>query len=220
MSTGKKHLTLDDDRERLSGYAQIRVFEGDYDRAQAQIRTAASTWILAGFGGLFIAYSEHRPEQFSSELLACFFCFLATFGIAILWTVDQRVYQKLLHSVFVYGLAVEAQNPDLPQLRTMINLNSGNIGPYISFYYLGPIIVFVLLSFIFASLDGTFLGYLFSIASFGSLGGCFSMSRAWTPLEEMLVSFNDLIQSRTTSQQMQERMQMSEPLRKKNADGD
>jgi hypothetical protein len=55
MSNDKRLLTLDDDRERLSGYAQIRVFEGDYDRAQAQIRTAASTWILAGLGGLFIA---------------------------------------------------------------------------------------------------------------------------------------------------------------------
>jgi len=133
MSNGKTLLTLGDDRERLSGYAQIRVFEGDCDRAQAQIRTAASTWILAGLGGLFVAYSEHRPGQLSSELLSAVVCLLAVSGIAILWTVDQRVYQKLLHAAFVYGLAVEAQNPDLPQIRTMMNLTSGNIGPFISF---------------------------------------------------------------------------------------
>ena len=131
MSNGKALLTLGDDRERLSGYAQIRVFEGDCDRAQAQIRTAASTWILAGLGGLFVAYSEHRPGQLSSELLSAVVCLLAVSGIAILWTVDQRVYQKLLHAAFVYGLAVEAQNPDLPQIRTMMNLTSGNIGPFI-----------------------------------------------------------------------------------------
>jgi len=214
MSNGKTLLTLGDDRERLSGYAQIRVFEGDCDRAQAQIRTAASTWILAGLGGLFVAYSEHRPGQLSSELLSAVVCLLAVSGIAILWTVDQRVYQKLLHAAFVYGLAVEAQNPDLPQIRTMMNLTSGKIGPFISFYYLGPIIVFTSLCLVFASMDNSWIAYLATVTSFIILGVCFSVSRAWKPLEELLSSFNDRVQSETRRARMIERMRESEPLRK------
>jgi hypothetical protein len=150
----------------------------------------------------------------SSELLASLVCFLAVFGIAILWTVDQRVYQKLLHAAFVYGLAVEAQNPDLPQIRTMINLTSGNIGPFISLYYVGPIIVLTLLTLIFSSLDESLIGYGLALGSFIVLGLCVSVSRAWTPLEEMLASFNNRIQSETLRARMIERVRASEPLRK------
>jgi hypothetical protein len=151
----------------------------------------------------------------SSELLATLVCFLSVFGIAILWTVDQRVYQKLLHAAFVYGLAVEAQNPDLPQIRTIINMTSGNIGPFISLYYLGPIVVFTLLALIFSSIDNSWIGYAFAVGSFTALGFCFSVSRAWTPLEEMLASFSDLVQRETQHARFVERMRTSEPLRKK-----
>ena len=63
MSNGKTLLTLGDDRERRSGYAQIRFFEGDCDRAQAQIRTAASTWILTGRGGLLSPIPSIAPDS-------------------------------------------------------------------------------------------------------------------------------------------------------------
>ena len=163
---------------------------------------------------MFVAYSEHRPGQLSSELLSAVVCLLAVSGITILWTVDQRVYQKLLHAAFVYGLAVEAQNPDLPQIRTMMNLTSGNIGPFISFYYPGPIIVFTSLCLVFASMDNSWIAYLATVTSFIILGVCFSVSRAWTPLEELLSSFNDRVQSETRRARMIERMRESEPLRK------
>ena len=102
----------------------------------------------------------------------------------------------------------------------MINLNSGNIGPFISFYYLGPIIVFTLLSLIFSSVDNSWIGYATTVLSFIVLGLCFSVSRAWAPLEELLSSFNDLVQSETQRARMIERIRASEPLRKKDPKGE
>jgi len=215
----KYRLTLGDDRERVSSYAQIRTFESDCDRSQAQIRTAASTWILAGVGGLFVAFSEHRPEELSSELLATGVCFLAILGIAVLWTVDHRVYQKLLHAAFAYGLAVEAQNPDLPQVRTVMNLHSDNIGPALSLYYFGPIVVFVLLSLIFSAIDDTNFAYMLTVFNFEILGGCFAASREWAPLAEVMSSFSGLIQTETERARKVARVREAEPLRKADEGG-
>jgi len=52
------------------------------------------------------------------------------------------------------------------------------------------------------------------VTSFIILGVCFSVSRAWTPLEELLSSFNDRVQSETRRARIIERMRDSEPLRK------
>jgi hypothetical protein len=64
------------------------------------------------------------------------------------------------------------------------------------------------------------IGYTFAVGSFIVLGLCFSVSRAWTPLEEMLASFNDLVQSETRPARIIERMHASEPLRKGDPKGE
>ena len=71
-----------------------------------------------------------------------------------------------------------------------------------------------MLSLIFSSLDNSYIGYAAAVLSFTVLGLCISVSRAWTPLEELLTSFNDRIQSETQRARIIERMHASEPLRK------
>jgi hypothetical protein len=144
VSTDK--VALNDDRERMSAYAHIRVFESDCDRSQNQIRTAASTWIISAIAGIGIAYSGHTPVWITPDLITSVVCLLATVGLWLLWIVDQGVYQRLLHSAFAYGMAVEARNPDLPQIRTTMYLFNGDIGWELSVYYFGPLFAFTLLN--------------------------------------------------------------------------
>jgi hypothetical protein len=126
------------DSERIAIYSQLRSYESDFDKAQGQLRTIASAWsaaVLAAIALITInsmtpivvphgalvhpeAVVPERPVTFF--FLRQFICFIGSVGVFMFWLVDQRVYQRLLNTVFAYGLYVELKNPDLPQVRSSL----------------------------------------------------------------------------------------------------
>lgn len=159
-------------------YTHLRAFEADYDRSQGQIRQAASVWVLAGFAALGYVLSHPLPIQngLTQPLFGAIVCWGSAFGLITLWIIDQRVYQRLLHSVFVQGLFLEwkSQSSDhpLPLIRTKIYSDTLNISFKLSLFYIAPVIAFFLIQGYFAfsagppilcSLSG-FLAYVLLIS--------------------------------------------------------
>ncbi|WP_040622106.1 hypothetical protein, partial [Rhodovulum sp. PH10] len=96
------------DKDELAAYAHLRLFESDFDRAQGQLRAVSSAWsaaVLAATALITIHAAEGDSDQRSQLLYVVQLVLLfGSFGVFAFWYVDQRVYQRLLHSVFAYGL--------------------------------------------------------------------------------------------------------------------
>lgn len=131
----------------------LREFENQFDNAQGNLRTAGSVWTLAGIGGLAGAaaldtshtYMARHFDGFMPEALMSFVCFLVVIGLANLWSVDQFVYQRLLHSVFGYGMAIEEYLEPHERLRLAVNAHVKDVtGPLSQFYWM-PIVVFLVI---------------------------------------------------------------------------
>jgi len=127
-------------------FNSLRTFEADYDRAQGQIRQAASVWVLAGFAAVAYSLSKDLPDGLPRPIFGALVCWGSAFGLFILWIIDQRVYQRLLHSVFVQGLFLEwksqsTSNP-LPLIRTKIYFDTQNISFKLSLFYIVPVAAF------------------------------------------------------------------------------
>ena len=149
--------------DRLARYGQLRTFESDFDRAQLEMRRTAALWVLAAFSAL--AYLLMAIARVSSEgesvgidvaagpFLGVTVCWLAILGLFVLWYVDQRVYQRMLNSVFVYGLCVEWCDSRLPQVRTQMYFSSLNISINLSRYYSVAMAFFSLISLVLLAVD-------------------------------------------------------------------
>ncbi len=134
---------------RLDSYKHLREFESDFDKSQSQARRVASLWILAGFAALsYLLAMQAPPNQVSNYtppafgVLGVLVCGLEILGLYLLWYIDQNIYQRLLHSVFVYGLAMELKYDDLPKIRTTMWISNLNISNKLSKYYRIPIVAF------------------------------------------------------------------------------
>lgn len=116
--------------DRIALYIHLRTFEGDFDKSQAQIRTVTSAWtaaVLGAIGYLTINLASQSlgkgtagnnvPAEFLIYLREAI-CFIGSLGVFAFWYVDQRIYQRLLHSIYAYGLFLEYKNPELPQIRS------------------------------------------------------------------------------------------------------
>ena len=135
--------------ERLSFYAHVRTLESDFDKSQSQLRTIAAAWSGGVIGAVALtsvaiattglSTSQPDPDAVKSAKELLFYvrelvCVVGSLGIFVFWYVDQSVYQRLLHSTFAYGLNLEQQNPDLPQMRSSLywaNLDvTGRLGSF------------------------------------------------------------------------------------------
>lgn len=140
---------------RLDSYKHLREFESDFDRSQSQARRVASLWILAGFAALsYLLAMQTPPTQATNYtppafgVLGVLVCGLEILGLYLLWYIDQNIYQRLLHSVFVYGLAMELKHNDLPKIRTTMWISNLNITNKLSKYYRIPIVSFFIFGLI------------------------------------------------------------------------
>jgi hypothetical protein len=131
----------------IAEYDSLRAFESDYDKAQGQIRQAASVWVLAGFAGIAYVFSHPVPAGLTLPLFGALVCWATAFGLCILWVIDQRVYQRLLHSVFVHGLFLEWKSQSTSQplqlVRTKIYFDTLNISLKLSLFYIAPLLAFL-----------------------------------------------------------------------------
>jgi hypothetical protein len=147
--------------ERLARYAQLRAYESDFDRAQAEMRRTAGLWILAAFSALAylltaaarISSGAEGMEAQAVPFLAATVSWLAILGLFVLWYVDQGVYQRMLNSVFVYGIFLEWHDSRLPQIRKIMYLSNQNISNKLSWYYFMAMAFFTVVSLSAVSVD-------------------------------------------------------------------
>lgn len=75
-------------------------------------------------------------------------CVVGSAGVFAFWYVDQGVYQRLLHSVFAYGLFVEAKDHELPQVRSATFLANLDVTIRLGIFYRAQFWLFVGISIV------------------------------------------------------------------------
>ncbi|MEL6197214.1 MAG: hypothetical protein AAFT19_05170 [Pseudomonadota bacterium] len=123
-------------------YHTLRTFEGDFDKAQAEFRRAAAIWVIGTFSALGYIVVPASGDIEMNRLASSFVLLgaIGNLGFFALWWVDQFTYQRLLHSIFVYGLFVEWTNRERAMLRPRAALfaRNRNISGKLSAFYLVP----------------------------------------------------------------------------------
>jgi hypothetical protein len=142
--------------EQISVYTHLRTFESDFDKSQSQIRSICSAWSAAVLGAIGLitvnAFTAPVTELARAEHLAylrSIVCMIGSAGVFAFWFIDQRVYQRLLHSIFAYGLFVELKYPELPQLRSGLFIANLDITSGLSWFYRMQFLIFLLIAAIF-----------------------------------------------------------------------
>jgi hypothetical protein len=150
--------------DRVALYVHLRTFESDFDKSQSQMRAISSAWtaaVLAAIALLITAAAtpivvpggaELKPDKLieirtdALAYLRAVICFVGSAGVLAFWYIDQGVYQRLLHSVFAYGLFVEANEPDLPQVRSAMFLANLDVTNRLGIFYRAQFWLFVAVS--------------------------------------------------------------------------
>lgn len=130
-------------KERLEHYRSFQTYESHFNNLQVALRSLASVWLLAALGAFsFLLQSEGGNLAIQRELAVAVVSLLGTVGLAVLWTIDQLVYRRLLASVFIVALKMEFDFPEIPPMRTTMLLNSpsskGGMSPLLRTFYLVP----------------------------------------------------------------------------------
>ena len=137
-------------RDLISAYNGLRAFESDFDKAQGQLRAIASAWLLAGIGAIgFLTIQEFSFAKVNgattglapdtAAILRQALLFFIALGIASIWKLDQKVYQKLLHSVFALGYWIEFTHAQVPPTRMMLYKHSKDITKDLGEFYSRPV---------------------------------------------------------------------------------
>jgi hypothetical protein len=151
---------------------QLRAFESDFDRAQSSLRTIASAWILAAVGAVsLVTQNEFSGASRLDPIVASSFrqalLLIATLGLTSLWYLDQRVYQRLLHSVFSTGCHLELATDKILPIRVRAYKLNSDVTNHLGWFYRAPLIVLLLGSV------GSFYQSLFGFnATISALLGC------------------------------------------------
>jgi hypothetical protein len=129
--------------------SQLRAFESDFDKAQSSLRTIASAWILAAIGavGLVIQNELTGVKPLDGAVAGALrqaLLFIAALGLASLWYLDQRVYQRLLHAVFSIGCHLELATEKVLPVRSCTYLLNRDVTHRLGWFYRAPLIVLLL----------------------------------------------------------------------------
>lgn len=174
------------DANLIEIYNHLRSFESDYDGAQSTLRTIASAWILAAIGavGLVIQAEYSVIPTLSHEIAAPMrqaLLLVAALGLASLWYLDQRVYQRLLHSAYSLGCYIELKTDRIAPIRARGYLLNFDITHHLGWFYRAPL--FVLLAAAIVSLFQAMLGLQATVDALLS-GHC----PAWHPPQLWVLS--------------------------------
>lgn len=163
MRAGRR-MSIFDPKDRVALYVHLRSFESDFDKSQSQVRAISSAWtaaVLAAAALLIttaatpVALPSHgsllpgglidvRSE--SLAYLRTVVCVVGSGGVLAFWYIDQGLYQRLLHSVFAYGLFIESREKDLPQVRSAMYLANLDVTNRLGWFYRSQFWLFVLVS--------------------------------------------------------------------------
>jgi hypothetical protein len=131
-------------------YTACGEYERHFNTLQGGIRGLASAWILAACAGFSVLLLNDSSKTWllDAPLLIAIMCFMATVGLALLWVLDQFIYQKLLGSVFLVGLRMEQLNSDLPPTRALMvhAFERRGASRLIEYFYIIPAALFALVT--------------------------------------------------------------------------
>lgn len=131
-------------------YWKLSEMEERFNSSSAGIRTLASAWLLGAFGSIGWMFSVYDPDKWFLPLgfLIVIVLTFASIGFTTLWVMDQLVFHRLLNSVFLVGLKMEKDNPELPPIRSMMmkTLEGSGTFKWELFFYLGPIMLFMVIT--------------------------------------------------------------------------
>jgi hypothetical protein len=125
---------------------QLRAFESDFDKAQSSLRTIASAWILAAVGAVgLVTQNEFSGASRLDPMIASSFrqalLLIAALGLTSLWYLDQRVYQRLLHSVYSIGCHLELATDKVLPIRIRAYLSNFDLTYHFGWFYRAPLFV-------------------------------------------------------------------------------
>ena len=92
--------------------------ERHFNSLEAQYRTLASIWLLAGFAGIGFLLKQDPGIAVPRELAIGGVGLAVSIGIFLLWIVDLLVYHRLLDACFSEAKNIERAHPELPQVRS------------------------------------------------------------------------------------------------------
>ncbi len=137
--------------DKFEKYWRLSEMEERFNASAGGVRALASAWMLASLGaiGWLFNYYEFDKWPMPLGLLVVMVSSLATVGISTLWVMDQLVFHRLLNSVFLVGLKMEKDDPELPPIRSVMMKTQEGSGTskWELLFYIAPIIIFTLLSF-------------------------------------------------------------------------
>jgi hypothetical protein len=194
-----------DSTERAAVYTHLRSFESDFDKSQSQMRAICSAWSAAVLGAIALTVTSAYtpPSGLTPELIAHradtlsylrnLICIVGSAGVFAFWFIDQRIYQRLLHSVFGYGLYIESKYPELPQVRTSLFVANLDITNGLAWFYRIQFWTFGVIACVFVFQPfGIDLGptpkYIKAISELHAIGVvCGEIySRTWPSLQELI----------------------------------
>ncbi|WP_139020607.1 hypothetical protein [Bradyrhizobium sp. ORS 285] len=150
--------------DRVAFYVHLHTFEGDFDKSQSQLRAISSAWtatVLAAIAVLITTGATPIAVPKDGQLvpiglidirsdalayLRAIICLVGSAGVAAFWYIDQGVYQRLLHSVFAYGLFLESKDPSLPQIRSGMYWANLDVTNRLGIFYRAQFWLFVAVS--------------------------------------------------------------------------
>lgn len=137
--------------DKFERYWKLSEMEERYNSSSGGIRTLASAWLLGALGATGWLFSSYNSETWPLPLglLVVVVMTLGSFGMVTLWVMDQLVFHRLLTSVFLVGLKMEKDDHQIPPLRSMMMKTQEGLGTHRweRFFYLGPVLVFLLITF-------------------------------------------------------------------------
>lgn len=157
-------MAIFDCADRVALYVHLRSFESDFDKSQSQMRALSSAWstaVLAAIAVIITTAATPIVEPLGAKLLPvgvvddrtevlaylrAIICFVGSAGVYAFWYIDQGVYQRLLHSVFAYGLFVESSDTKLPQIRSSMFLANLDVTNRLGTFYRAQFWLFAVIS--------------------------------------------------------------------------
>lgn len=136
--------------DKFERYWKLSDMEERYNRSAAGIRSLASAWLLATLGSIGWLFSSFRYDTWPVPLgfLVILVTTLGSLGLVTLWVMDQLVFHRLLTTVFLVGLKMEKDDPELPPIRSLMIKTQEGLGTHRweTIFYLVPVCVFLLIS--------------------------------------------------------------------------
>lgn len=137
-----------DKTQVLQLLAHIGDLEKHFNGLETQYRLLASTWLLACFGAIGFLLQSDKIFFVDPWILTGFVGIIGSIGIYLLWTMDIKVYHKLLHCAFIEGIKLEQKYEWLPKIRTQMikSQETGEVTTSTGLYYICSICILLSMS--------------------------------------------------------------------------